>query len=533
MALIAYYNAVVYTADENNMTAEAFIVEDGLFKCVGDNSVVEGCANKIDLEGKCVIPGLIDSHCHMFAGVTQASMNIINIDPSTIPEELGKVLLEHSKDREYSNLIGANGIDLTLGEFSAENIDSVINDRPVIVFSGDGHAILLNTYAMNELGINSDTPDPSDDSYYVRDAKGNPTGLAIEIPAMRPCQVFFDEPSKESIHDALNVLMESYSSLGYTGLFEALSVDDDSDNILKALKALDEEGYLPLRISLSFGYNGEDHINSDETIRIMKRNRSEFSSANVYPDTLKMIKDGTIEEHTALLSEPYSDERGGFGSSLLDTRDMMKAAKLAAKEGFNIHIHAIGDKAVSDALDVLTSVGRIKGTRTIAHNQLYSDSDIKRMSEEKDIFFQTTPHWTTGDEHTLSCLGKERFNHQFPVGTMQKNGVRVTFGTDSCLEPQTSNAFLGMFYACARGNRDLCGDENLPPEDEAITRMQALFAYTINGAKQLGFDTKAGSITPGKSADFVVLDRDVMECPLEDLGNTKVLETFFCGNRCF
>ena len=116
--------------------------------------------------------------------------------------------MEHSKDREYSNLIGANGINLTLGEFSAENIDSVINDRPVIVFSGDGHAILLNTYAMNELGINSDTPDPSDDSYYVRDAKDNPTGLAIEIPAMRPCQVFFDEPSKESIHDALNVLIK-------------------------------------------------------------------------------------------------------------------------------------------------------------------------------------------------------------------------------------------------------------------------------------------------------------------------------------
>ena len=116
---------------------------------------------------------------------------------------------------------------------------------------------------------------------------------------------------------------------------------------------------------------------------------------------------------------------------------------------------------------------------------------------------------------------------------MQRGGVTVTFGSDSCLEPESADAFTGMFYACARGDKRLCGSECLPPETESISRAESLKAYTINCAKQLMLDKETGSISEGKSADFVIVDRDIMNCPLEELKNTQVISTFFRGRRTF
>lgn len=114
---------------------------------------------------------------------------------------------------------------------------------------------------------------------------------------------------------------------------------------------------------------------------------------------------------------------------------------------------------------------------------------------------------------------------------MQRGGVTVTFGSDSCLEPETANAFAGMFYASARGNSAACGKECLPPQSESITRMESLLAYTLNAAKQLRMEHKTGSISVGKLADFVVIDRDVINCPVQELKQTKVEQTWFFGNR--
>ncbi len=527
----AYYNGTIYTCDPKHPSAQAFIVEDGRFVCVGSNDDIKDCAEKTDLEGRCVIPGLIDSHCHMFAGVAQAAANMQAIDPKTKPSELGDVLKSVIEEdpEDTGEVLVAYGLDITLGTYSAGDIDRAVNDRPVIVLSHDGHALLLNSRAMEEFGVDKDIEDPGEGSYFARDDDGDPTGLVIEIPAMRKCTALLSELLTGDSYEPLKLIAGSYSALGYTGLFEAMSVNDDTDDILASLKRLDEDGNLPLRLSLSFCYNGENAIGIDEAIRIMKDNRDRFTSENVKPDTLKMIPDGTIEEHSALLSSPYSDETGGFGSRLLSYDEMKKAASLAAGEGFSIHIHAIGDKAVNEAVSVLTSLGPTEGTRTIAHNQLYSDDDIKRIIKDKNIFFQTTPHWMKGDEHTFKCLGENRYDSQFPVGTMVRNGVCVTFGSDSCLDLETSNAFLGMYYACTRGDKALLKDKALPPSLESITREQALYAYTINCARQLGIADETGSISVGKSADFIILDRDIIKCPINDLIETEVLKAFFRG----
>ena len=545
MSRIAYSNGTIYTADTDNQVTEAFVVDNGRFVYVGAEDGIGECEKIIDLEGRCVIPGLIDSHCHMFACVVLATSNMIFVEPDTKPSELGIKILTLLEEPPVidNHTIVCMGIELPMGDFCSSNIDSVIPDRPVMVFSDDGHALLLNSAAMKELGINKDTPDPSEDSYYVRDDNGNPTGLVIEIPAMRPCAKLISEISMEARRSALKQVAQAYSSLGYTGLFEASSVDSEDCENLSALFDIDQEGELPLRVSTSFNYGGEEQIKIEDFLEVMENCRSNYSSANVFPDTLKLISDGTVEEKSALLFEPYlgAESKGpgygseivspGCGSEIVKYDDMKKAASLAAEKGFSLHIHAIGDKAVCRALDVLTSLGDIKGTKTIAHNQLYRPEEIKEITSAGDIFFQTTPHWAIGDEHTLRVLGKDRYKMQFPIASVQNGGTVVTFGSDSCLEEETSDAFKGMYYACARGAETLIEGESLPPKEEAISRMDALKAYTINCAMQLSLEKETGSITEGKSADFLIIDNDIINCSLEELWDTEVLETYFRGDR--
>lgn len=529
----AYYNGVIYTADAELPVAEAFAIENGKFIFVGKTSDLPECEERIDLEGKCVIPGLIDSHCHMIAGITQSAANMLFIDPKTAPDHLAEEIstqLRHHQIPE-TETITIMGIDLTIGEFSAANIDPAVSDRPVIIFSNDGHALLLNSKAMEELGICKETPDPDSNSYYVRNENGEPTGLVIEIAAMLPCKALIREIAPEENEEIIRELVLSYSRLGYTGIFEAMSADDDSTDVLEILQKMDKAGRIPLHISTSFCYHGEDIMNAETVLGLMKRNREMYSSENVNHDTLKMITDGTVEEQTALLYEPYADSEDNYGSEMLSAEEMKNAARLAADEGFSVHIHAIGDKAVTRALDVLCELKGCEGTRTIAHNQLYTDDDTARIINDGGIFFQTTPQWMKNDDHTLRFLGEQRFAKQFQSGTMQRGGVTVTFGSDSCLEPETANAFAGIFYASARGDSAACGKECLPPQSESMTRKESLLAYTLNAAKQLRIDHKTGSISVGKLADFAVIDRDVINCPVQELKEIKVEQTWFCGNR--
>ena len=533
MSKTAYYNGIVYTADENGKDAQAFVVEEGRFVFVGKNDDLPPCDTSVDLGGKCVIPGLIDSHCHILAGVTQSVTSMIFVDESTRPEDLGKTLLELMEENNYGEdqVVVAMGIDLTIGTFSAENIDCEISDRPVIVFSNDGHGLLLNSFAMYKLGIDKDTQDPGPESYYARDGEGNPTGLVIEIAAMIPCKAILPDPTVEEYKEIIPVIAGRYASLGYTTVFDAMSCYDRQVDVFKALSRLDKEGSLDLRVSTSFGYKGEEFIEARDVVELMLDIKDKYTTENVRCSTMKMISDGTVEERTALLYEPYSDDPESCGTGALSLNEMINAAQAAGEAGFDIHIHAIGDKAVGRAIEALCAAGEISGTKTIAHNQVYTDGDLERFINAGDITFQTTPHWMVSDDHTRSCLGPDRFLKQFPVGSMQRAGVTVSFGSDSCLEPDTANAFAGMYYACTRGDYKLLGPESLPPDSERISRKESLFAYTINGAKQLSLSDETGSITAGKSADFVILDRDIINCPIEDLPETKVLDTFFRGNK--
>ncbi|MBQ9721229.1 MAG: amidohydrolase family protein [Oscillospiraceae bacterium] len=531
----AFFNAAVYTMDEHCPRAEAFVVKDGRFCFVGRSEDVANHPNRVDLQGRCVIPGLIDSHCHAFAGVSRSLLNVVELDPATTPEELGEALLAALPENAYEDdtPLAAMGLDLTRGSFSARDIDSAIPNRSVAVFTGDGHALLLNTRAMEELGIDRNTEDYGRDSYFERDSEGNPTGLVVEVQAMLRCRSLLDAAANTDadLTEIFDGLLGAYAALGYTTIFEAMSVDNDDASRLEALRRMDGDGRLPLRVSASFGYHGEDVLPAKEAVGLLRNLRERFTSPHLSIETLKLFTDGTVEERTALLYEPYADAPDANGSEAAKELELAHAAALAAEEGMSLHIHAIGDKAAGRALRILRGV-KTKGTKTIAHNQLYGPAEIESIAAAGDIFFQTTPHWAVADNYTEQRLGPERYLRQFPVATMLRHGVTVSFGSDSCLEPETANPFLGMYYAEARGDAVLCR-ECYPPRSEGISRMDSLRAYTVNGARQLGLEEETGSITVGKSADFVILDRDIMTCPLPELKEMETSEVWFCGKRTF
>ena len=524
---IVFCNGKVYTADPSVPAADSFTVCGGRIVDVGRGPEAHPGACRVDLRGRCVIPGLVDSHCHILSGIQRASMNAVELDSGIRPEELGAALSALAP--EGADLLTAMGIDLTRGTFSAANLDGAFPHRPVVVFSADCHALLLNRRAMEQLGIGRETEDPGGDSYFVRDESGAPTGLVIEIPAMMRCTPLITGQADSGNEKALADMLRGYAALGYTTVFDAMSADGRIPDVFPLLRRFDEEGKLTLRLSASFCYRGGEEMDPSEALRLMKELRSGCTSRNLRMDTLKMIADGTLEEHSALLFEPYTDQPQNSGSELIRPVDMLRMARLAAENGFSIHIHAIGDRAVSRALDTLCALEPSAGTQTIAHNQLYRPEDILRIARAGNIFFQTTPHWMAADDYTQARLGDVRFLCQFPAGTMRRNHVAVTFGSDTCLDLPGANAFEGMYAAAARGiDPDRLGF--YPPAEEGLSREEALAAYTIAGARQLGWEQETGSITPGKSADFAVLDRDVLSCPLSELRRPRVLQTWFRGN---
>ena len=525
-----FHNGKIYTADAKLPVVHSFAVRGGRFAAVNCDPDEFPNAERVDLNGSCVVPGLVDSHCHIVSGIRRASMNVINVDSDILPEELGAAL--EAKASEGEGTLTAMGIDLTRGRFSADDLDAAFPSRPVVVFSLDGHAMLLNHAAMARLGIDKETPDCDENSYFARDGRGEPTGLVIEIPAMMRCAPLVDDHADDREEAALAELFRKYASLGYTTVFDAMSADGSTQDVFPLLKRFDDAGKMTMRLSASFCYHGGEGGDPSGILQRMKELRDGYTSGNIRADTLKMIADGTLEEHSALLFEPYADQPQKSGSELIRPDDMLHMAQKAAFEGFSVHIHAIGDRAVSNALDVLCALGPVSGTKTVAHNQLYRPEDVERIARAGDIFFQTTPHWITADDYTQSRLGDERYLRQFPVGTMLKNGVTVSFGSDACTDMPAANAFEGMYDAVARGV-DPAGLGLYPPATEGISRQEALTAYTIAGARQLGWEKETGSITPGKSADFLVLDHDIINCPLSELKQTRVIQTIFRGNTIY
>lgn len=533
-----YYNAKVFTADATTTGATAFVVKDGKFIYVGDDAGAKKYGEGTDLQGKRVIPGMVETHTHPIMNAVGKSLKKIVIPHTYDTTQVVELIREKAKEPGREDCVLGFGFGPPCGKNPlATTLDEAVSDRPVLLVAFDGHSAWGNSKLFEKAGITKDTPDPiPGGSYFARDADGNPSGFMAETSTLYPTMRKLDMGVPAKMEQPLLSEFAMFNSFGITTMFDAAMLNIKDDPALQLLTKIQNDGKMTMRYHTVFTYQGRWQMTPEQGVERLKELDKKYSAGLLQVKTLKLFNDGTVEPTSAAMFEDYCPPGKGRGGLVLQPDEAYEAAKLATDAGYSIHTHAVGDRAISNALDVYEKLGPIQGTKAIAHVEIPKPKDVERFIKMQDVFCDTTLNWTRtfagqGGEFRRDVLGPERYPLQFPVNTLRKGGVLLTFGYDSIGNDICVSPFYNSYFGVLRGT-DTEGIV-IPPHSEGLTIEDCMIGYTINGAKQLRIDDKVGSITTGKEADFVILDRDVFNVPVKEIKEVNVEKTFLRGKCVF
>lgn len=526
----------VYTGDTY---AEAVAIRDGVFVYVGDaegvSSFIGSKTKVIDSDGSFVMPGMIDSHAHpykYFEG-TVCGVNMMNC--FTLEGYLGMLsaYIEENPDKEFYWGYGWSEVLFTGGARpTADILDEVCSDKPVCLEGASCHSMWCNTKFLKMTGVTKDTPDPVG-GVITRDADGNPDGVfketAVDLYVRNLLPVFTVDEYCEVILAA----QEHYIESGYTSYFETILNWNGHLNLYYAYEKLDRQGLLKIRVDGGIVVGNND--STFETVRKAAVLMNQSEGGNFQITTVKIFIDGVIEGHTALLLDPYKDRPDYYGECLWegDEDKLSDTVVLANSLGLKAHFHVIGDGAMEMMLDVVSSAseaGYNDIRNTVTHMQLFSSEQAHRMSE---LGMVSAPNLLWGvkapgmyDEIEVPYLGEERASNEYPYGYLRDSGVVMAFATD-WPAGFTLNPYESFATAVTRMENGI-EETELGPQ-HALTRQQAMAAFTINGAYSMDDENARGSIEVGKQADLIIIDRNIMECELFDINFASTLLTMIGG----
>ena len=536
-------NGHVYRVDPERTWAEAVAVKDGRILWTGGNEESVNWAGDetriVDLGGGMLLPGFQDSHVHpVHSGVTYrqcALFDIVGVD----------ALL-----REVEACIGRTPDGwIQGGGWSVDNfapsglpdkalLDALNEERPIALKSSDGHSLWVNSAALAAAGIDNTTADPPGGRIDRYPGTQTPSGSLQEDSAMN--LVFDAAPPlrAEDLEAGLEYARDHLLSLGIVAVQDALAklAPGDAYHGLDAYRALDERGELNLRVVASLYWENQAEL--EPQLAAFKAARERYTRGNLAATTVKIWQDGVLETRTAALLEPYVDRDGGFRGDLLNDPERLDAAVSALDaEGFQIHIHAIGDRAIRTSLDALEAARAANGPRDsrhhISHIQLFDPMDIPRFAA-LDVTANFQPLWAISDayitELTIPRIGSDRARWLYPIGSLQRSGARVAFGSDWYVS--SANPLDGIEAAVTRLDPD--GDTDSPlGQGEEISLADAIANYTVNSAFLNFLDHDSGSIEAGKRADLIVVDRNLFDIPPEEINEARVTATLFDGQVVF
>ncbi len=520
--------ATIHTVDDSLGSVRAFAVRGGRFVFAGDTDGAmrfRGDATHVlDLPGKTVLPGLIDAHLHL----TDVGLTLHEVDLDGVPslDELIRRTVAFAKTSPDAWILG-NGWDQNRWSQRVfpthEALSTAIADRPVALDRVDGHAVFVNAKAMKVAGITKATPDPFG-GRIVRDASGEPTGVFVDN-AMQLIYRVVPPPTHEQLRRAALAAAAECHRWGVTGIGEARTSAAD----LAVYRELAASGELSLR---NFTRLEDDADLIERELRAGPA--SALHDGHLWVRGIKLFADGALGSRGAALLAPYSDDPGNTGLMRTTQAHIEDVAERALRAGFQVSVHAIGDRGNRVVLDAYERAVRrvpVAGHRfRIEHAQVLAPEDIPRFKQLGLIASMQTTHQISDMGWAQGRLGPERVKGAYAWRSILDTGTIIANGTDAPVE--VVNTLRTFHAAIARQN-----ERNEPPggwyPDQRMTHQEALRSMTVWAARANFQENVIGSISPGKYADFVVMDRDWMTVAPEKIMGTTVLATYFGGKRVY
>ncbi|WP_433920111.1 amidohydrolase [Streptomyces canus] len=530
----------VHTVDPARSRATAVAVRDGRIAAVGHDEVRELIGSRtevVDLAGKSLLPGFQDAHVHpQGAGL---ELGLCHLADTVDPVEYLRRIRAYADQHPDAEWITGGGWSLEAfpgGAPTAVALDAIVPDRPVFLPNRDHHGAWVNSRALERAGIDSRTPDPVD-GRIERDADGNPTGM-LQEGAVHLVGRLVPDPTPQEQLAALLRAQAVLHSYGVTAWQDAIvgayaNMTDPAPSYHAAL----DRGLLTARVVGALWWDRER--GAEQILELVAR-REELNRGRFRATTVKVMQDGIAENHTAAMLDPYLTGCGcssdNSGISFVEPGELRKYVTELDASGFQVHFHALGDRAVREALDAVESARAANGWRGtrhhLAHLQVVHPHDIPRfraLGASANLQMLWAAHEPQMDELTLPFLGAERGTRQYPFGDLLRAGATLAAGSDWPVS--SPDPFQAIHVAV---NRIAPGAPEGTPEflpEQRLDLGTALAAYTAGSAYVNHLDDIAGSITVGRSADLVVLDRDPFAEPPEEIAATRVLETFVEGQR--
>jgi len=558
-------NGYVYTVDGQNSVQQAIAISGGKIVYVGSDAGVDAYIGKqtqlIDLAGRMLMPGFVDAHMHPGDGGRAMTLCDLKYQTMTRAQFQASIqsCLDADKDKDPDvwlevgswDRMGMTGLD---GDADKSTLDALKTKRPIQVRSTDFHTVLTNSRGLELAGINKNTADP-EDGKYRRDSAGNPNGICEDGAAESLAAVVPPATDAEKLNQ-VRAALDAMRQQGITSFMDALSGPENG----KAFTSLQKSGELTARALLAIKLDpAAAAADPVKTIAEAKALASTYDQGEVHvaPGVnmrhVKLFMDGIINApaDTGAMLTPYLHNSGtdkapkwtpgkNLGELYFPPQVLNPLLLQAVKAGFDPHLHATGERAVRDALDSVAYVRKelpVTDFRpAIAHAESVDPADYSRfkaLDVTATMSFQWAQQAPSTVDGTSDHLGAERFARMEPSGSIAHAGGRVAFGSDWPVDPL--DEFLALKVGVTRSG-DPTNPHSYGPKyagrlntDPALSRAEALRSITLNSAEQLKLDAVLGSVEVGKFADLIVLDKNFMQVPEEELGRNDVLLTLVGG----
>lgn len=534
----------IFTA-ENNQLVEAFAVKNGKFIYVGNKNGVEDFIDKkntkiIDYTGKgIVMPGCGNGHAHYSIGHAVASAGTIMSRDDSVEKFLNEVVpsaVKKARENGSTSIFGFgwNMVDFQKNMPTRQQLDAICSDIPIYFADEEGHKGIANTILLVKAGIMS-----ADGKVLKKEIRGGeivfgddgtPTGFLKE-QAGTYTRSFLDNDKLFTVEMAaenLAKIQEQLLSEGYTMYLDGFSTYFFNDSFYKAAKKVDDAGNM--HFILGTAYELESWMDVDSTLA-KAVSAKKYASKHVKPNWMKLFMDGTVESGTGFIEPVYLDGHQGIPN--WSEEELTEITRKANEQGITMHVHVMGNKGVNRVVNSFINGGKDKMRNTLVHVFNVNEPDYKRMAEH-NIYVTEGMIWHHAgnpEQEMLRGMLPENLTRGYPMKSYFDNGVIVASHSDFPALYASPDDPFGIMQIAVTG----VWKENGKPfwTEELITREQAIQALTINVAKQMFLENERGSIKQGKFADFLLVNKDILDCPVEEIHEAKPSATYFEGEKVF